>query len=133
LTPVHPVSKIERWWPALAWAGLLLGLSSIPGSRLDDVGLRVPDKLVHALEYGVFAALVLRGSSRGAHVGRREILGAVVVAALLGAIDENYQRLIPQREPSLADWVADITGATGGAWFAASGVARRLRSRRRSG
>ena len=27
---------------------------------------------------------------------------------LVGAVDENYQRLIPLRDPSLADWIADL-------------------------
>lgn len=130
---MHPVSTIQRWWPVLAWAGLILGMSSVPGSRLDDVGVQVPDKLVHAVEYGVLGGLILRSSSGGRPLRRRDLLVAVLAAAVFGIIDENYQRLTPQRETSAADWAADVAGAATGVLLLALRAGWPGRGRRRSG
>ena len=130
---MHRVSTIQRWWPALAWAGLILGMSSVPGSRLDDVGLQVPDKLVHAVEYAVLGVLALRAATDRGPVSRRAFWLAIAFAALIGVLDENYQRLVPQRESSAADWVADLVGTFAGVSLAASRFGRVLRARRRSG
>lgn len=130
---MRAVSTIQRWWPPLVWAGLILGMSSVPGSQLDDVGLPVPDKLVHAIEYAVFGALVVRAREGGGAASRRAALVAVLAGTLLGALDENYQRLVPQRDPSWADWVADVGGSGLGALLAISRAGRALRGTRRSG
>lgn len=128
----HPrLSTIQRWWPALGWAALILGMSSVPGSRLDEVGLQLPDKLVHTVEYAVLGALMFRAAARG-HSARRALLVAVLFTASVGAIDENYQRLIPQRETSAKDWVADVAGAVIGASLAAGVRGRVRRGQRRS-
>jgi VanZ family protein len=119
LTPTGPVSTIGRWWPALAWTALIFGASSIPGSRLEDVGFRIPDKLVHGLEYAVLGALlcgILRAGARRPEW--RAFLIAVALGALVGALDENYQRLIPLRDSSFADWIADLVGCAAGAALA---------------
>ena len=61
------------------------------------------------------------------------ILVAAALGALVGAVDENYQRLIPLRDPSFADWIADLVGTTSGAalawWSGFSGLAGRRRHR----
>lgn len=119
MTPTRRLSTILRWSPVLLWYGVILTMSSISGRRLDDVGIEVPDKLVHAGEYAVLAFLVVR--QRFLVPSRptvRAVLGAVAVVAVLGAVDEIYQGFVPQRTPSVADWVADVTGAALGAWVA---------------
>lgn len=130
---MRPVSTIQRWWPVLAWAGLILGMSSVPGSQLDGVGLPVPDKLVHAIEYAVFGALVARARTGRGGAPRGPILVAALSGALLGALDETWQRFVPQRDPSWADWVADVVGSGLGALLAAGRSGRVLRGTRRPG
>ena len=119
MTPTPRLSTILRWSPVLLWYGAILLVSSISGRRLDDVGIDVPDKLVHAVEYGVLGFLIVR--QRFLVVGRpalRAVLGAMAVVAVLGAIDEIYQGFVPHRTPSVADWIADVVGAAAGAWIA---------------
>jgi VanZ family protein len=132
LTPSRPVSTIERWWPVFLWSGIIFAMSSVPGSRLDEVGLSVPDKLVHASEYAILGFLALRAHTRGGNaLDRRVVAVAVLTGICVGALDETYQRLIPQRDSSAKDWVADVVGTAFGVLFAA-GLVWRQRSARRS-
>ena len=97
---------------ALGYAALILGLSSIPGRSLPAIALISQDKLIHIAEYFGFVLILSQ-----ALPGSRPILFAVILATLMGALDERYQLLIPGRESSLADWFADALGAVlGGAW-----------------
>lgn len=108
-----------RWSPVLLWYGVILTVSSISGRRLDGVGIEVPDKLVHAGEYAVLAFLVVRQRFLvRPRPALRAVLGAMAIVAVLGAVDEIYQGFVPQRTPSVADWVADVAGAALGAWIA---------------
>lgn len=119
MTPARRVSTIVRWWPALAWTGLIFAASSIPGSRFEDVGFEIPDKLVHGLEYAVLGFLVfVAARGQGPSAGVRAFALAVSWGLLTGIADESYQRLIPLRDPSVADWVADVLGAAVGAAIA---------------
>ena len=131
MTPTRRVSTIGRWWPALVWTALIFTASSIPGSRLDEVGLRIPDKLVHGLEYAVLGALLMRPLRAGP--SRYAFVVAVVLGALVGAVDENYQRLIPMRDSSIADWMADLVGSAAGAAVAWWSVRYGRPGRRRDG
>jgi VanZ family protein len=131
LTPDNHVSTIGRWWPALLWTGLIFAASSVPGSRLDDVGLEIPDKLVHGIEYAVLGFLVFGGArGPGQRSRARSFLLALLAAAVIGIADENYQRLIPYRDTSLADWGADVLGAACGAGLAWATRFEGLRVRR---
>jgi VanZ family protein len=119
LTPTGRVSTIGRWWPALLWTVLIFAASSVPGSRLEDVGLSIPDKLVHGIEYAILGFLVFAAfRSSGTRVRSRAFVLALLSSAAIGAVDETYQRLISLRDPSLADWCADLIGAAVGAGLA---------------
>ena len=133
MTPSLPVSTIERWWPVFLWSGIIFAMSSVPGSRLDDVGFSVPDKLVHALEYAILGFLTLRAQVRGGvTLDRRVVVVAVLIGICVGALDENYQRLTPQRDSSAKDWVADMVGTAFGVLFATGLVWRQRRATRRT-
>lgn len=89
------------------------------GDGLSRFPLEPPDKLVHAAEYGVLGFLLVRQRVLPSTASAARALGgAVIVVAVLGAIDEIYQGFVPGRTPSLADWIADVSGAAVGAWFA---------------
>jgi VanZ family protein len=100
------------WWPAVLWMVVIIGLSSIP-----DAGERLPrflhfpysDTLMHAIVYGVFGALLMLAGGRW--------WLAVLIASAFGALDETFQGLIPGRQPSTADWLADTVGAAFGAFI----------------
>ncbi|MBI5068803.1 MAG: VanZ family protein [Deltaproteobacteria bacterium] len=98
--------------PALAFAALVFYLSSLE-NPLPDLTSRLSDKLLHAAEYGTLGALLAWPLARVAP--RRAFLLAVVLASLYGASDELHQGLVPGREASARDWVADTAGGALGA------------------
>ena len=112
--------RLGRWALVLAWAAVLLGLSSIP-----DVGDRLPgpllfpgsDLVAHALVYGVFGALLAHALGRW--------WPAFVIASAFGALDEFYQGFVPGRTPSVVDWLVDTVA--GGVGAAAALAMRRRR------
>jgi VanZ family protein len=71
------------------------------------------DKGVHAVIFGGLAAVVYTGlHRRGRYRGPGMLVGApVAFAALYGAVDELHQSFVPTRMASMADLVADVTGA----------------------
>ena len=95
----------------VAWAGLILFLSSRPVDDLPDVGFSMSDKLAHAAVYGVLGALVARALCRP---GVGVAVVAVACVAAFGLFDEWSQSFSPGREPDLADAVADTIGAAAG-------------------
>jgi VanZ family protein len=102
----------RRWlWP-IAYALLILAVSSIPARRMPDAeAIWRMDKLIHATEYMIFAVLVAR-----AH-GRRSALALMLTAlacAAFGALDESYQSTVPGRDSSALDLLADFVGASFG-------------------
>lgn len=105
--------SVRRWLPPLVWAGVILFGTSLPA---DAVPLQTShiDKVLHFTIYTVFAFLLTRQISEDTSPWRA-VLGAILVAAAFGAADEWHQRFIPGRSTELADWVADVSGATIGA------------------
>lgn len=91
---------------ALLWAALTFWLSSSPdaqgvGGFLD---LRPPfDKLYHAVNFGVLAALLYLATGRA--------WLAVLLASLYGVSDELHQSFVPGRSSDVTDWLADTAGA----------------------
>ncbi|QSR88788.1 VanZ family protein [Methylacidiphilum caldifontis] len=95
--------KIGRWVVCFLYGDLLITLSSFPGQVLAQVTLSISDKILHATAYAGLGFLFSWASTRF-------ILG-IVLSSLFGALDENYQRLVPGRECDLYDWFADCFGA----------------------
>jgi VanZ family protein len=107
---------LATWLPALLWAGLIFGLSSIPGTRLPTVDLPQADKIVHALVYAVLGALILRALEAGRPLRRRPatLLLAIALATLYGVSDELHQLGTPGRSSDWQDVAADALGAAAG-------------------
>lgn len=81
------------------------------------------DKIVHAVVYGVLAALLARGGlERG---WRHAVLAAIALAVAYGVVDELHQSQVPGRDASVADVIADLVGALAGAALAARVYRRR--------
>ncbi|HEY0971749.1 MAG TPA: VanZ family protein [Gemmatimonadales bacterium] len=112
----------RRWLPFVCWAVLVLTLTSIPNPHVPVVP--GGDKAAHAIMYGV-----LGGLAAFALVGVRRPLMAHVLAlagvAALAALDEWHQLFIPGRSADVADWMADVVGATLVLLFSAVALRRR--------
>lgn len=96
------------------WVALTFVLTSIPNPEFE---MPVPgaDKLAHMAFYavmGFFFALWRREA--GAPMGRA-VVQALLVAALVGGLDEGHQRWIPGRFADPLDWLADTAGGGSGA------------------
>ena len=110
---------MRRWGPPVAWAAVILVLTSIPAPDFAPVGAFAfpgADKLVHATMYGVLGALLARAV--GATAPRRTLGRVVLGVVLFAAVDEWHQRFIPGRSADIVDVVADVCGAAAG--FAAA-------------
>lgn len=106
-------------WLRAAAATLLVALAAnlfYHGAQPYAVGLIPPpwDKLAHVAFFGGVAGLAwiaFGGLGPGAD------LGAFVVAAGIGAIDEAVQSLLPGRSVDVIDLAADVAGAALAVWL----------------
>jgi VanZ family protein len=78
-----------------------------------------PDKIFHALAFGLLAWLVYRplrfeAPSLGV---RKRALYAALIATLVGGVLELWQSALPNRSADLFDFFADALGAFAAAWF----------------
>ena len=101
--------RLSLLW-AILYAMLIIGLSSIPGKSLPDLGWFSLDKLIHMGEYAIFGLLVSRAIVFRATARGQVFLFTFLIVGAFGALDEFYQTLIPGRDSSYGDWVADIVG-----------------------
>jgi VanZ family protein len=106
------------WLPALVWAGVIFGLSSMseppkPGPVAELPGWTL---LAHGSEYFILGVLLFRAG--GAIEGWRPssaYLFAAFAATLYGATDELHQVFVPERQMDALDWLVDCLGASVGA------------------
>jgi VanZ family protein len=101
-------ARVRSYLPALAWAALIVLLSSRPT-------LPVPleagsDKIAHFGAYAVLGLLTARAFSATGY----SAVAAILAVILFGATDELHQSFVPGRSADLADWIADSLGAVAG-------------------
>ncbi len=82
---------LAAWLPAVLWAGVIFGASSIPGTQIPSVDLPQAELL-------------------GWRHWRRQAGVAVLIATLYGVSDEIHQHWTPNRTPDWHDVVADALG-----------------------
>lgn len=113
-------ATVKRWSPAILYALLITTLSSIPSRDLPPVpAFENSDKLAHLILY--------TGAGAAAMHALPSVPVALLAASAYGAFDEQYQRLIPGRNCSASDWIADTAGGTLGAFLYAWYEKRRRR------
>ncbi|MBA7671710.1 MAG: teicoplanin resistance protein VanZ [Calditrichaeota bacterium] len=105
--------KLSILW-AILYAMLIIGLSSIPGRSFPDIKYLSQDKLIHIGEYLIFGILVGQAIAFRVTARSRIFLFTLLLAGAFGALDEVYQTLIPGRDNSYADWIADLLGVIAG-------------------
>lgn len=104
------------WLPLIVYVTLVFLVSSMSRLPIDRRFIGY-DKLMHAVEYALVAALIVRALGSWSRCESTWILLLVSMlgVALLGALDECYQSIIPKRDSDLFDWIADMTGGFIGA------------------
>jgi len=129
------VSRTRRLLlPAVVYA-LILALSSVPGSSIDQLGLpSIFSYLGHAIEYGLLGgaltwALTDASATRDTDANERDatriLIVVAVVVAMLGGVDELYQGTVPGRQTSMLDLGVDVIAAS----IASVVVSRRMAGR----
>lgn len=98
--------------PALIWGALLVfigGRSNVP-----TVESPLPlDKAAHFVMYGLLGALATLGWLKARRLPR--LFWVLLLASLVGVVDEVNQRFVPHRSSEVADWLADVFGIGVGA------------------
>ena len=99
--------------PVIVYAVVVLSISSIPYLKTPKVRIIAFDKLVHFLEYAIFAALTFRSFSRisvSISTDRAFLLSALFIV-VFAFLDEMHQYIIPGRDSDPLDFVTDVVGA----------------------
>lgn len=93
--------------PAIVWAVLLVfigGRSNVP-----SVESPLPlDKAAHFVMYGLLGLMATMGWRAAGRIPR--LPWVLILASLVGVIDEIHQSTVPARSPEIADWIADTLG-----------------------
>lgn len=116
--------RTARWLLVAAWAIVIFGFSSLPGSAIPGA---VADysPVAHFVEYAVLGLLVALTLGPRALVLRFALL-ALLICSLYAVSDEFHQSFTPGRTPDPVDWATDTIGA--GVAIAALTITRRRRS-----
>ena len=99
--------------PVILYAGAVIALSSIPNLNPPEIKVLAADKVLHFIEYGIFALLAFRSFSNfgnNAPINRALFLSAAFLC-LFAVFDEYYQRFIPGRHFDIYDIITDVGGA----------------------
>ncbi len=127
----HLIIAASYWLGFFGWLAFICYLSSKPGNELNTPLLDIPfgDKILHVAAFatGSFLfALALRTST--AFSWAKVITWCVITIGVFGVIDEWHQLHTPFRSGGDPfDWLADVTGATLGA-FTALPIHARIRN-----
>ena len=112
----------KNFWPAIAWALIVLVLTGLPGNYLPEVptfcNLLEPDKIVHVFIFGVFTvlmALVLTRSYRTLRSAFAIAAQAIGTVIAYGGITELLQGYVfIGRTASIYDFIANSVGCIAG-------------------
>ncbi|MCF8068015.1 MAG: VanZ family protein [Desulfobacterales bacterium] len=106
------------WFPLAAYCGLIFFMSSRPAPEQIPQFFCV-DKLIHMGEYGLLSMLFYRayGTTTLYKKTIRLVILSILSAGLYGISDEFHQAFNPTRHPSIADIIADFSGACLGVWL----------------
>lgn len=85
----------------------------MPRSELPELAILRADKLLHFLEYALFAVLIYRSMADLFKPPRSRYIfwASLAIVMLFAAVDEFYQSYIPGRQSDPIDLAIDIFGA----------------------
>ncbi len=90
-----------------AYIALILVISSIPGESVPSVVHLIWDKVLHFVEYGILGILLRRTHKKGDFI---KTINLCFYGIVVGCIDELWQTLVPGRNGSHFDLMADALG-----------------------
>ena len=112
------------WGPATLWAGVLFFLSA--QSNLPGAGaFPFSDKVGHFILFSILGVAFAWGNRNSRDI--RLHAGLIFLGVLFAVSDEWHQALVPHRQPSAGDFLADMVGIVIG-FFLARALVRGLGS-----
>jgi hypothetical protein len=93
-----------RFWSAFTLYFLILTIGSIPGAR-HEIGQFAPGVILHSTAYAVITFFLFTGFLEGSRLSRS--IRALLIVALMGALDEMVQSFFPYRHAAVSDWLVD--------------------------
>jgi len=113
---------MQRFWlkvPAILYAMVIFGLSSLEKAPLEIMPIWNIDKVVHLTEYAVFGMLLMLAfsGSRAVKFIQRPNFRSLLLGTLYGLSDEIHQYYVPGRICSVYDFTADVLGILLGVWL----------------
>lgn len=108
-----PVQSFIRYWlPVIAYAMLILFISSLP-IRIRHIPFRHYDKAFHFIEYGIYAWLWFRAIRTTTELSSsmRAGIATFLICTVFGVMDELYQIYTPYRVSDIYDVAADASGS----------------------
>ena len=92
----------------LLWLFLVLVFSTIPVKGLQTRHLS--DTVIHFVMYGIAAVLFMKDFRSKTSMKKSAVL-SIIIASLFGLVIELIQSVIPWREYSFSDMMANVSGA----------------------
>ena len=91
----------------------MAGVFYLSAQSSPPVPSRVPDKLLHAIEYSGLSLLVYRALAGGLLIrfNARIVVLTMAITVAYGATDEAHQWFVPLRTADVRDLAADAIGA----------------------
>ena len=109
----------KQFFPAMAWAMVILGLSLVPGRNLPKVGwdfFTHLDKVAHMVVYFILVIVIGWCHDRRKRLGLRKVLVILAVSAMYGvALEVMQYSFLSDRFFEIHDIIANIIGSTLGA------------------
>ena len=107
---------IIYWVFTVMYMGIIFYVSSL--QRIDTPGIQeISDKLLHLCAYFILAFMVYLSFVKSG-VKKYVFILAFLIAVLYGIIDEFHQALVPGRDATIGDVIADSLGALLGSYLA---------------
>ena len=96
-------------FPALGYAALIFGISSVRGYSIPNLPFFSFDKIIHALEFGLFGILLYRSFYFHLKLKRPYVI-TLLAGGIYALLDEIHQYFVPGRYCSINDLGADLIG-----------------------
>lgn len=111
-----PERKLSRFLkyhlPLIAYSVLIIGLSSLPWLKSPKIRHISVDKVAHFIEYALLAATTYWSFSHIRKLARRKaLLWSLLFVVAFAMVDESFQKIVPNRDSSVYDLIADLSGA----------------------
>ncbi len=108
-------SAFNAWSPPLICSIGIFYFSSLPSSVFHLPSIRLIDKLIHVIVFGILNLLVLRGCGKTG-TQRKTLLFGIFYSLLFGLSDEVHQYFVPGRVADPLDYLANVIGILISSW-----------------